>query len=457
MDIAPLQLYSSALIFAPQTSIIRTTFPSQCEEILPVLPNNPLHWNTTPQTLEGHTGIVTDIAVSPNGALLVTASRDTTMRLWDAATGALLRILQDHTGPVTCVVVSPDSARLASASEDTTVRLWDASGSLLQTLVLEHDPVQLLRFLPDGKQLALASTNASLQLWDTSTGTLQQKTKGYLDITDPAVKAFSLDGTQLAAKGHQSDTTVRIWDTTTGMLLHTLRAESESPSSLAFSPDKMKLVGGSFSHIMLWDLATDALLWTTRTNDWFESHIQFSLDGSQLAFARSNEVRLYDVATGTLVQTVKAHIYLVVALAFLPGGTRLAVSAQFWNILLLDTATSRPQQKIQRHKDQVSRMEFSWNGMWLATGALDGSVQLWDPATGVAVEMVMGNMKANAENARRFVGAVLDELSKEEYRDLVEAKHLVQQSKFAGSMTGVAGRKAEAKEKLSWLFPGYFE
>jgi 5'-methylthioadenosine phosphorylase len=75
----------------------------------------------------------------------------------------------------------------------------------------------------------------------------------------------------------------------------------------------------------------------------------------------------------------------------------------------------------------------------------------------VTVEMVMGNMKANAENARRFVGAVLDELSKEEYRDLVEAKHLVQQSKFAGSMTGVAGRKVEAKEKLSWLFPGYFE
>jgi 5'-methylthioadenosine phosphorylase len=75
----------------------------------------------------------------------------------------------------------------------------------------------------------------------------------------------------------------------------------------------------------------------------------------------------------------------------------------------------------------------------------------------VTVEMVMGNMKANAENARRFVGAVLDELSKEEYRDLVEAKHLVQQSKFAGSMTGVAGRKKEAMEKLSWLFPGYFE
>lgn len=75
----------------------------------------------------------------------------------------------------------------------------------------------------------------------------------------------------------------------------------------------------------------------------------------------------------------------------------------------------------------------------------------------VTVEMVMGNMKANAENARRFVGAVLDELSKEEYKDLVAAKHLEGAMKFAGGITAPAGRSQEAKEKLGWLFPGYFE
>lgn len=75
----------------------------------------------------------------------------------------------------------------------------------------------------------------------------------------------------------------------------------------------------------------------------------------------------------------------------------------------------------------------------------------------VTVEMVMGNMKANSENALRFVGAVLDELSKEEHADAVLARHLEQQTKFAGSMTAPAARSASAKEKLSWLFPGYFD
>ncbi|KAI9712785.1 MAG: S-methyl-5-thioadenosine phosphorylase [Bogoriella megaspora] len=74
----------------------------------------------------------------------------------------------------------------------------------------------------------------------------------------------------------------------------------------------------------------------------------------------------------------------------------------------------------------------------------------------VTVEMVMGNMKANSENARRFVGAVLDELSKEEHGELVKAKHLEGMIKGAGAITAPSGRKKEAVEKLSWLFPGYF-
>ena len=83
----------------------------------------------------------------------------------------------------------------------------------------------------------------------------------------------------------------------------------------------------------------------------------------------------------------------------------------------------------------------------------------WKNAEDVTVEMVMGNMKANAENARRFVGAVLDELSKveEDHGELVRARHLEGSMKFAGGVTAKEGRSAEAKKKLGWLFPGYFD
>jgi 5'-methylthioadenosine phosphorylase len=81
----------------------------------------------------------------------------------------------------------------------------------------------------------------------------------------------------------------------------------------------------------------------------------------------------------------------------------------------------------------------------------------WHTSEDVTVEMVMGNMKANAENARRFIGAVLNELSKEEHAELVLAKHLEGSMKFAGGVTAASGRKERAKEKINWLFPGYWE
>lgn len=73
----------------------------------------------------------------------------------------------------------------------------------------------------------------------------------------------------------------------------------------------------------------------------------------------------------------------------------------------------------------------------------------------VTVDMVMGNMKANAVNARRFISAVLDELTKDENAELAAGKHLAGSAKFG--MSTVPGEiNAEALTKLSWLFPGYF-
>ncbi|RPA72073.1 putative 5'-methylthioadenosine phosphorylase [Ascobolus immersus RN42] len=73
----------------------------------------------------------------------------------------------------------------------------------------------------------------------------------------------------------------------------------------------------------------------------------------------------------------------------------------------------------------------------------------------VDVPAVMAHMKANAENARHLMAAVIEELQKEEYKDVVEAKHLVEGSKW-GCSTADAGKSKEALEKLEWLLPGYF-
>ena len=89
------------------------------------------------RTLAGHSDSVWGCAVSPDGAFVVSASDDGTLKLWDPASGEELRTLAGHSGRVRGCAVSPDGAFVVSASYDRTLKLWDpASGTAVSTVPL---------------------------------------------------------------------------------------------------------------------------------------------------------------------------------------------------------------------------------------------------------------------------------------------------------------------------------
>jgi WD40 repeat protein len=149
---APLQVYASALVFSPQTSLIRQQFLGQHPMWIDNWPSIEENWSPSLQTLEGHSGSATAVVFSPDGQLLASASHDWRVRLWNAKTGALLRTLKGHSDWVTAVAFSPDGQLLASASGDKTVRLWDAKAVVLQR-TLEVGSISSLSFSIDGSRL----------------------------------------------------------------------------------------------------------------------------------------------------------------------------------------------------------------------------------------------------------------------------------------------------------------
>ncbi len=101
-------------------------------------------------TLDGLTDPVTSVCFSPDGARLASASRDRTLKVWDAITGQVILTLNGHANFVLSVSFSPDGTRLASASADRTVTLWDTTtGQETLTLKGHASMVSSVCFSPD--------------------------------------------------------------------------------------------------------------------------------------------------------------------------------------------------------------------------------------------------------------------------------------------------------------------
>jgi WD40 repeat protein len=323
-----------------------------------------------------HVEWVRAAAFSPDGALLLSGSTEGMLKLWDAATGQLLRTFAGQKGPVYCVAFSPDSARLVSSGGDM-LKLWDAAtGQLLRTFA-GHNGCALS---PDGMHLAAAGQDKTVKLWDTETGRLLHTFKGHSDVV--ASVAFSPNGARLLSGS--SDKTLKLWDAATGQLLRTFKGHASYVRSVAFSPDGARLLSGSFDKTLkLWDTETGRLLHTFEGHSDFVDSVAFSPDGAHLLSGGvDNTVRLWDEATGQLLRTLTGHSDRVLSVAFSPDGSSVLSGSSDWTMKLWDAATGQLLRTIGGRSSTVESIAFSPDGTHLLSGSRDNTLKLWDGTTG---------------------------------------------------------------------------
>ncbi|QRN96794.1 CHAT domain-containing protein [Archangium violaceum] len=321
-------------------------------------------------SLEGHESYVLSAVFSPDGQRVVTASADTTARVWSAQ-GELLAKLEGHGNHVNSAVFSPDGQQVVTASSDGTARVWSSRGAQLAVLAGHEARVLTAAFSPDGQRVVTASEDGTARVWS-----IQGKTLAVLKGHEARVLSadFSSDGQRVVTAS--GDRTARVW-TANGKTLAVLGKHQGQVVSASFSPDGEWVVTASDEGMVrVWRVQEGALFAKLEGHGGVVSKAAFSPDGTRVLTASMDGMGRVWTLDGRLLATLPGHGGGVYSAHFSPDGNRVVTAskdgtARVWS------AEGALSDELEGHHGWVMKAHFSPDGQRVVTASADGTARVW--------------------------------------------------------------------------------
>jgi WD40 repeat protein len=322
--------------------------------------------------------VATGLAISPDGKYLASSGTESTVQVWEIATGkSLLREDQPHAG-VRDLRLSPDGKLLLLGHDNLEVRVWDlATGQSRDTVPPEKGGV-VAGWGKDGRFLMARPSGftAAFSWHDPATG---KEEKAFQIPQSIHTLALTPDAAALAVLT-TTNGNLCLWDAVKGVELHALDRpkEGDSYDGLNLSPDgKLLATAGAVR-----DVRSGVLVrFLTPGHGTTVNGVAFSPDSKTVATVSSRAVRLYETETTRPPQTIElpseGSARTGYGVAFHPDGKRLAV-AEREGVALFDLATSKLVHRWKGQRGIIRQLTFTPDGKRLITGGSDATVLVWD-------------------------------------------------------------------------------
>ena len=289
---SPSHIYHSALPFSPSSSWLRECYKEELAQEVKVVTGLPGEWDTCSRTiffqdrpsalacrgdiiavglrsndivildaitgsntsvLSGHTDVVSALTFSLDGTLLVSGSKDKTVKLWDVQTGGAVKTFNTAKAflptAISSVSISPDRAMIASGSQDGRIHLWDVrTGEGLPPMMYHRSEVTAVSFLPtDSRRLISSSLDSTVRQWNTG----GRQVASYLEAAAMVHVAYSSDGTRFVSCG---GTIATVRDSKSGAVVAKLPTERGIFRYGCFSPNGRFVACAVDDAVFVWDI-----------------------------------------------------------------------------------------------------------------------------------------------------------------------------------------------------------
>ncbi len=391
--------------------------------------------------LQGHKGIVGNVAFSPDGALAITSSWDRTARLWNVRTGEHILTLDGHAGIVTSAAFSPDGTRIVTTATKDHARLWDTktgnkiadlkgtnidhyktifskdgtrlvtvsgfdiylwdtkTGKKISVLNGHTKPISFAAFSADSSRIVTSSWDASVRLWNVRTGRKIIDFKGHKDQVNKVI--FNPDETRIATVS--LDRTLRLWDVPSGQEIAALKGHRFIPQNVEFSPDSTRLLTstGRWGTAILWDVERHEKIAILQRNKEKSRHAIFSPDGKRIVTSSLESTQLWDGKTGRFIAVMasptnpksKGHTSEICTPVFSRDSTTVATiswhNAHLWNSQTGEWITT-----LKGHANDIDAVAFNPEGDLIITGSKDRTARIWHTKRYLGPIIVRGHSSA---------------------------------------------------------------
>jgi WD40 repeat protein/uncharacterized caspase-like protein len=379
-------LYVSVAVFSPDGKLAITGSVDSTAKIWDVHTGNLLY------NLKGHKDAIGFASFSPNGKKVLTGSDDGFARVWNIKTGESLFSMEGkvrtqvdkfayfYPDIITGAQYSPDGKKIMTVYLDSSVKIWDAvSGKLLKKIKKDYVYVNSASFSPDSKKIALSYAYGNIEIRDINTGDLLNNLKGNANYFQGVY--LNSDGEKLLISNERGP--AKIIDLMNASLVTTFPEKNAVPPGLyaKYSPDGKKVLTYFNDNIArVYNAITGSLLFELKSGFRSGLFADFSPDGKIIYTSGGGDsiVRFWDASHGKLIHSLKRNNPQS-GIQYSPDQKRILITNQFEGIIsLYDTQTWQLIVEKKVHQKFMHRAEYSPDGKKIITVSDDSTAKVWN-------------------------------------------------------------------------------